>query len=74
VIFNFAGSDQPATQIGQGAPADVFASANRRQMDAVISGGDIASGAYALDFLAKASKLPEYTEAYSPTVLANVVS
>ena len=27
-----------------------------------------------LDFLGKASKLPEYTETYSPTVLKNVVS
>jgi molybdate transport system substrate-binding protein len=119
MIFNFAGSDQLATQIGQGAQADVFASANQRQMNVVISGGDIVSGTerifvrnrltvvypkdnpgevtalvdlakpglkivlanksvpagtYALDFLAKASKLPEYTETYSPTVLANVVS
>ena len=31
-------------------------------------------GGYALDFLGKASKLPEYTAAYSPTVLKNVVS
>jgi molybdate transport system substrate-binding protein len=31
-------------------------------------------GGYALDFLAKASKLPEYTDTYSPTVIKNVVS
>jgi molybdate transport system substrate-binding protein len=31
-------------------------------------------GTYSLDFLGKASKLPEYTETFSPTVLANVVS
>src|SRR5262249_54856116 len=31
-------------------------------------------GQYSLDYLAKASKLPEFTAAYSPTVLANVVS
>jgi molybdate transport system substrate-binding protein len=119
VTFNFAGSDQLATQINQGAPADVFASANKKQMDVVIKAGEIISGAehtfarnrlvvvypkgnpaklvalkdlanpglkivlanksvpvggYALDFLGKASKLPEYTEAYSPTVLKNVVS
>jgi molybdate transport system substrate-binding protein len=119
VTFNFAGSDQLATQITQGAPADVFASANTKQMDVVIKAGDIISGTqrtfvrnrlvvvypqdnpgklaalkdlanpglkivlanksvpvggYALDFLAKASKLPEYTETYSPTVLKNVVS
>lgn len=119
ITFNFAGSDQLATQIGQGAPADVFASANKKQMDVVIRAGDVISGTektfvrnrlvviypkdnpaklaalkdlanpgvklvlanknvpvggYALDFLAKASKLPEYTAAYSPTVLSNVVS
>lgn len=119
VTFNFAGSDQLATQITQGAPADVFASANKKQLDVVIKAGEIISGTertfvrnrlvvvypkdnpaklaaltdlanpgvkivlanksvpvggYALDFLAKASKLPEYTETYSPTVIKNVVS
>jgi molybdate transport system substrate-binding protein len=119
VTFNFAGSDQLATQITQGAPADVFASANAKQMDVTIKAGDVASGTqhtfarnrlvviypkdnpaklaalkdlanpgvkivlanksvpvggYALDFLAKASKLPEYTAEFSPTVLKNVVS
>lgn len=119
ITFNFAGSDQLATQIAQGAPADVFASANTKQLDVVITAGEIISGTartfarnrlvlvypqsnpgklvalqdlakpglkivlankhvpvggYALDFLAKASQLPEYTAAYSPTVLANVVS
>jgi molybdate transport system substrate-binding protein len=119
VTFNFAGSQQLAQQIGQGAPADVFASANNAQMNVVIKSGEVISGTqrtfvrnrlvviypkdnpanittlkdlaksgvklvlaakvvpvgqYALDFLAKASKLPEYTDTYSPTVLANVVS
>jgi molybdate transport system substrate-binding protein len=119
VTFNFAGSDQLATQINQGAPADVFASANKKQIDVVIQAGEIISGTertfvrnrlvvvypqdnpgklaalkdlanpglklvlaaksvpvggYALDFLAKASKLPEYTAEFSPTVLKNVVS
>jgi molybdate transport system substrate-binding protein len=119
VTFNFAGSDQLATQITQGAPADVFASANKKQLDVVIKAGEIISGTertfarnrlvvvypkdnpaklamlkdlanpgikivlanksvpvggYALDFLGKASKLPEYTETYSPTVIKNVVS
>ncbi len=41
VAFNFAGSNQLATQIGEGAPADVFASANRKQMDAAIETGRI---------------------------------
>jgi molybdate transport system substrate-binding protein len=119
VTFNFAGSDQLATQITQGARADVFASANTKQLDIVINAGEIISGTernfvrnrlvvvypkdnpaklaalkdlanpgikvvlanksvpvggYALDFLAKASKLPEYTDTYSPTVIKNVVS
>lgn len=119
VAFNFAGSDQLAAQITEGAPADVFASANKKQMDVVINAGDVVGGSeqtfvrnrlvvvypkenpaklqaikdlatpgvkivlanksvpvggYSLDFLAKASELPEYTATFSPTVLANVVS
>ncbi len=35
VQFNFAGSSALATQLAQGAPADVFASADRAQMAAV---------------------------------------
>ncbi|SRR5690242_4369400 len=41
VTFNFAGSDALAAQITQGAPADLFASANTKQMDVVVRGGDI---------------------------------
>jgi molybdate transport system substrate-binding protein len=119
IIFQFAGSDQLAEQIMQGAPADVFASANSKQMEKVVEGGEVASdasqifahnrlvvvypsdnpgqisslldlakpklklvlaspsvpvGAYSLAFLEKAAALPDYTESYSPTVLANVVS
>jgi len=37
VTFNFAGSDALATQINQGAPADVFASANTTQMNNVVT-------------------------------------
>ncbi|MCB0184578.1 MAG: molybdate ABC transporter substrate-binding protein [Caldilineaceae bacterium] len=44
VVFNFAGSNQLATQIGQGAPADIFASANETQMNAAIDSGRIISG------------------------------
>jgi molybdate transport system substrate-binding protein len=39
VVFNFAGSQQLAQQLAQGAPADVFASANQTQMDAAIQAG-----------------------------------
>jgi molybdate transport system substrate-binding protein len=119
VTFNFAGSDQLATQITHGAPADVFASANSAQMNVVIKSGEVISGTqrtfvrnrlvvvypkdnpgqlaalkdlatpglklvfanksvpvgnYSLTFLDKASKLPEYTTEFSPTVLGNVVS
>ncbi len=45
VAFNFAGSNQLATQIGAGAPADVFASANRSQMDAAVKAGRVDDGA-----------------------------
>jgi molybdate transport system substrate-binding protein len=39
VRFNFAGSSALATQITQGAPADVFASANEAQMKVVTDAG-----------------------------------
>ena len=39
VQFNFAGSSALATQITQGAPADVFASANESQMVVVTDAG-----------------------------------
>lgn len=45
VTYNFAGSQTLATQINEGAPADVFASANQTQMDAVADGGGLAAEA-----------------------------
>jgi len=44
VILNFAGSQQLAHQLSQGAPADVFASANHRQMNATIGTGRVIEG------------------------------
>lgn len=44
VVFNFAGSQQLAQQINEGAPADVFASANKKQMEVVIQAGGIVTG------------------------------
>jgi molybdate transport system substrate-binding protein len=43
ITYNFAGSQQLAAQIGQGAPADVFASANMAQMDVAVESGRIVS-------------------------------
>ena len=43
VIFNFGGSSTLATQLVNGAPADVFASANLRQMQVAVEGGRIAA-------------------------------
>jgi len=44
LVFNYAGSQQLAQQLGQGAPADVFASANAKQMDVAIQAGRIVTG------------------------------
>lgn len=43
-VFNFGGSNALATQIGELAPADVFASANNTQMNVVIGTGRILTG------------------------------
>lgn len=45
VVFNFAGSQALRTQIQEGAPADVFASANRTEMDALVTDGIVAQEA-----------------------------
>ena len=41
ITFNFAGSDTLAQQINQGAPADLFASANGTQMNVAVKSGAI---------------------------------
>ena len=44
VVFNFAGSQQLAGQLREGARADIFASANETQMQAAIDAGRIVKG------------------------------
>ena len=44
VVFNFAGSQALAAQLGEGAPADVFASANTKEMTNAIASGRVADG------------------------------
>ena len=48
VTFNFAGSQQLASQLAEGAPASIFASADQRQMDAVVASGRIDPASVAL--------------------------
>lgn len=43
-VFNFTGSQQLRAQLEQGAPADVFASANTKEMNAAIVSSVIVSG------------------------------
>jgi molybdate transport system substrate-binding protein len=43
VVFSFGPSSGLAEQIGQGSPADVFASASTSTMDQVVAGGDAKS-------------------------------
>ncbi len=43
ITYNFAGSQALRTQIEQGAPADVFASASLADMDALVSAGYVPS-------------------------------
>lgn len=44
VVFNFASSQALAGQLGEGAPADVFASANSKEMTNAIAVGRVADG------------------------------
>jgi molybdate transport system substrate-binding protein len=44
VAFNFGGSQNLRTQIEQGATVDVFASANTKEIDALVAGNLVASG------------------------------
>jgi len=44
VVFNFGGSQNLRTQIEQGAPADIFASANTKEMDVLVAQNFVISG------------------------------
>jgi molybdate transport system substrate-binding protein len=44
VTFNFAGSQALRTQIEEGAPADVFASANKTEMDTLVTDAFVTQG------------------------------
>lgn len=45
VVLNLAGSQQLAVQLANGAPADLFASANEPQMQAAVQAGRVEEGA-----------------------------
>lgn len=45
VIFNFAGSQQLARQINEGAPVDIFAAADHQPMDSLVAAGSITAAA-----------------------------
>jgi molybdate transport system substrate-binding protein len=54
VVFNFGPSSGLAAQIGQGAPADVFASASTTTMDQLVTQGDVTE---AKDFAANTMEI-----------------
>ena len=66
VVFNFAGSQQLAQQLAQGAAVDLFASANDYQMGAAIDAGRVISGTQRVF---AGNKLVVITPVGSPTSL-----
>lgn len=69
VTFNFAGSQALRTQIEEGAPADVFASANTKEMDALVAGSFVTDGTQKI-FLT--NKLVVILPANNPAALAKL--
>ena len=69
LIFNFAGSQALRTQIEEGAPADIFASANTKEMGTLITGGFVTDGTQKI-FLT--NKLVVILPADNPAALMNL--
>lgn len=69
INFSFGGSQTLRTQIEQGAQADVFASANAKEMDTLVSGGFVSKDAPAI-FLT--NKLVVILPAGNPAGLASL--
>jgi len=69
VIFNFAASSQLVAQISEGAPADVFASADQRQMTAAVTTGRIDAAA---PVVFARNRLAIVTPADNPAALAHI--
>lgn len=67
--FNFAGSQALRTQIEEGAPADVFASANQTEMEALVISEHVAAGTPQV-FLS--NKLVVVVPADNPAALENL--
>ncbi len=68
VVFNFAGSQQLAQQLLSGAPGDVFASANPKQMQVAVEGGVIAAAVQPF----AGNRLVIVTPADNPAVLRQI--
>lgn len=69
VIFSVAGSQQLAQQLAQGAPADVFASANTRQMHTLIEQGRVAQGT---DYIFARNQLTIVLPADNPAAITSL--
>ena len=72
VTFNFGASSTLATQITQGAPADVFASASTKTMDTVTGAGDAsAPTTFAVNTMEIATPTPQKVPVSALADLAN---
>lgn len=69
VEFSFAGSNQLRLQLEQGGPGDVFASADRKQMDAAVAAGKVPQEA---PVVFARNRLVVITPAANPGAVASV--